>query len=164
MQFFDYLLEVRCDGLLKKGRIVAVIGILLFLCSSTVVYADVADPLPGSRYLDYIAQPESLENALLTVIIEVPLFYLLGYRRLYDCAYFAGVNIITNLLLNECLQFATDDTWYLCLLVVGESMVVALEFALCLYGLRTEGKNLFRTLLLTNMASFLVGVIYYIFF
>ena len=149
--------------LLKKGRLVAVIGIFLFLCSSNVTYADVADPLPGSRYFDYIAQPESLENALLTVIIEVPLFYLLGYRRLYDCAYFAGVNIITNLLLNECLQVATDDTWYLCLLVVGECMVVAVEYALCTYGLHIEGKKLFRTILLTNLASFWVGVIYYFF-
>ncbi len=49
--------------LLKKGSMVAAIGIFLFLCSSTVAYADVADPLSGSRYFDYIAQPESLENA-----------------------------------------------------------------------------------------------------
>ena len=148
----------------KKGKVVAVLGIILFFFGTNVAYADVADPLPGSRYLDYFAQPELLGNALLTVAIEVPLFYLLGYRRLYDCLYFAGVNIVSNLLLNECLQYVTDDTWYLCLLLLGECLVVALEFALCVYGIPTEGKKLFRTLLFTNLASFLAGIAYYFFF
>lgn len=150
--------------LVKNGKVVAALGIFLFFCNAAVAQADVADPLPGSRYFDYLAQPELLENALLTVVIEVPLFYLLGYRRLRDCLYFAVVNIITNLLLNEFLQFVTDDAWYLCLLVVGECLVVALEFTLCIYGIPTESKKLFRVILLTNLASFLSGVVYYFFF
>ena len=105
-----------------------------------------------------------LPALVLTIVIEYGVLLLLREQSKRILASSVVINIITNLLLNECLQFATDDTWYLCLLVVGECMVVALEFALCLYGLHTEGKKLFRTLLLTNLASFLVGVIYYIFF
>ena len=147
--------------LIKKGKAVATIGFFLFLCGSTVAYADVAKPTPSEMYIGYFADPELLENALLTVIIEVPLFYLLGYRRFRDCAYFAVVNIVTNLLLNEFLLTLTDNTWYLFMLLLGECMVIALEFALCIYGIPTERKKLFITLLLTNVISSLVGVFYY---
>ena len=147
--------------LIKNRKAVAVIGFFLFLQYSTVAYADVANPMPAETYIGYFADPELLENAFLTVIIEVPLFYLLGYRRFRDCAYFAVVNIVTNLLLNEFLQNITDDAWYLIMLLLGECMVIALEFALCIYGIPTEKKKLFITLLLTNLVSFLVGFFYY---
>ena len=147
----------------ESAKAIAVIGILGLLCGSTVAYADVANPLPASGHRIYFAQPELLEDALLTVVIEVPLFYLLGYRRFRDCIYFAGVNIVTNLLLNEFLQSILDDTWYLFLLLLGECMVIALEFVLCVYGIPSERKKLFLTILLTNLVSFLVGVAYYFF-
>lgn len=147
--------------MIKNRKSVATIGILFLLCGPAVAYADVANPMPAERYIDFFADPELLENAILTVIIEVPLFYLLGYRRFRDCAYFAVVNIVTNLLLNEFLQNITDDEWYLIMLLLGECMVIALEFALCIYGIPTEKKKLFITLLLTNLASFLVGIFYY---
>lgn len=146
---------------IKKCKAVTAIWILLLLCGSTVAYGDVADPTPTEMYIGYFADPELLENAILTVIIEVPLFYLLGYRRFRDCTYFAVVNIVTNLLLNEFLLTLTDDTWYLFLLLLGECIVIALEFALCIYGISTERKKLFITLLLTNVTSFLVGAVYY---
>lgn len=147
----------------ERVKAIAVIGVLGILWGSSVAYADVANPLPVSEPLIYFAQSELLEDAFLTVAIEVPLFYLLGYRRLRDCIYFAGVNIVTNLLLNEFLQSIMDDTWYLFLLLLGECMVIALEFALCIYGIPTKGKKLFLTILLTNLASFLAGIVYYFF-
>ena len=103
-------------------------------------------------------QFELLEFVLLTVLIEVPLFYLCGYRRIVDCLYFAGVNVVTNLLLNEFL-LTTDAASYWQVIFICEVVVVILEFVLCSYRFSEEYYKLVTTLIFTNAVSFFAGVI-----
>ena len=103
---------------------------------------------------------ELLMIAFSTAAIEVTLFYLCGYRNIKDCIYFAFVNIVSNLLLNEFLhQVATDNIW--AVVIVCEIFVVILEFALCSYWIETNQRRLLKVLIFTNLTSFLSGVIYY---
>ena len=102
-------------------------------------------------------QTDLLTFALLTVLIEVPIFFLCGWRKFTDCAYFAGVNIVTNLLLNEFLS-TTDAELYWQIILPAEVVVVILEFVLCSYRFGAD-KKLFKTLTFTNATSFLIGVL-----
>ena len=104
-----------------------------------------------------ILQADLLTYALMTVLIEVPLFFLCDYRRVGDCFYFAGVNVITNLLLNEFLS-TIDAELYWQVILPAEVIVVLLEFALCSYRF-ADGKKLFKTLCFTNATSFLIGLL-----
>ena len=98
-----------------------------------------------------------LKYALLTVMIEVPLFYLCGYRRFGDCLYFAAVNIVTNLLLNEFLTL-TDAALYWKIILPCEITVVILEFVLCSYRFAENRRKLLTVITFTNAASFLTGL------
>lgn len=98
-----------------------------------------------------------LEIAALTVLIEVPLFYLCGYRRLGDCLYFAAANIVSNMLLNEFLT-ATDAALYWRIILPCEVVVVLLEFVLCTYRFEAR-KRLLGVLIFTNATSFLIGLL-----
>jgi len=99
--------------------------------------------------------------ALLTAAIEVPIFFLCGYRRLQDCLLFVGINIISNILLNSCLSSFYYIKYYYFFLGIAESLVVLLEFALCTYLINDEHKKLFFTIILTNCSSFICGLILY---
>ena len=118
---------------------------------------DVAPLTPAQIFLEreIFFDSELMNFALLTAIIEVPLFFLCGYRRFGDCFYFAGVNIVTNLLLNEFLELTDADYWQI--IFPCEIVVVLLEFALCSYRFAENRKKLFYTLIFTNTASFLIG-------
>ena len=96
--------------------------------------------------------------AILTVLIEVPLFYLCGYRQFVDCLYFAVVNVVTNLLLNEFL-LTTDAEFYWQIVLACEVVVVILEFVLCTYRIGDNRRKLLATLIFTNAASFLAGLV-----
>ncbi len=111
-----------------------------------------------------LSDPWLLDAALATAVIETPIFWLCGYRRRAEYLLFFVVNIVSNLLLNEFLA-ATPRTFpYLAAVLLGEIFVVLLEYALCSYSVRDRGgKRLFRVLLLTNMVSFVAGIIYFIF-
>lgn len=98
-----------------------------------------------------------LEFAALTVLIEVPLFYLCGYRKGGDCLYFAAVNVVSNLLLNEFLS-VTDATSYWRIILPCEVVVVLLEFVLCTYRFEARRK-LLGVLIFTNATSFLIGLL-----
>lgn len=102
---------------------------------------------------------ELLKVAFLTVGLELPVFYLCGYRRMTELAAFSGVNIISNLLLNETLPGITETDWYWMQLAIGEILVVLLEFFLMEYIILTEHERLFRYLLLTNCFSLVVGLL-----
>ncbi|MBR1398017.1 MAG: hypothetical protein IJ563_10870 [Selenomonadaceae bacterium] len=111
--------------------------------------------------IGFFYQSDLLQFAFMTVLIEVPLFYICGYRKLKDCVYFTAVNIMTNLLLNEFLgTIGYDNYWTI--VCICEVFVVLLEFALCSYWLNTDNKKLFKVITFTNFVSFLAGVIYYI--
>lgn len=121
--------------------------------------------IPGTRiYVDWADIGDSLfAVALLTVLIEVPLFYFCGYRKPKELAGFAAVNIISNLLLNEFLdQMSFDGSWIA--VILGEIAVILLEFCLCCYFIKSDRKRLFKTLALVNVCSVAVGFILYWFY
>ena len=102
------------------------------------------------------------DAALATAVIEMPIFWLCGYRRSVENAWFFVVNIVSNLLLNEFIGAAPRNFPYPAAVLWGEVFVVLLEFALCGYVVEEKrGANLFRVLLLTNAVSFLAGVVYF---
>ena len=129
---------------------------------------DVAAPMPlipgTGIFLDWADIEESfIAVALITVLIEVPLFYLCGYRKPKELAGFAGVNIISNLLLNEFLEQA-PSSWYWTAVILGEIAVILLEFCLCRYFIRGDRKKLFKSLVLVNVCSVVLGYILFWFY
>lgn len=121
--------------------------------------------IPGTRiFVDWAEIEETfIIVALLTVLIEVPLFFFCGYRKPKELAGFAVVNIISNLLLNEFLEQYLFD-WYWVAVVLGEIAVVLLEFCLCCYFIQGDRKKLFKTLVLVNVCSVVVGYLLYLFY
>ena len=110
------------------------------------------------------AEPWLLDAALATAVIETPLFWLCGYRQRAEYLWFFIVNIVSNLLLNEFLDATPRDFPYPAAVLLGEIFVVLLEYALCGYAVRERGgARLFCVLLLTNVVSFVAGIIYFIF-
>ena len=136
----------------------AIVFAIFFVCHSTA-YADIA-ALPESQlwYIFVWYPPRLLVFAVLTVLIEVPLFYLCGYRKFGDCLYFATVNIVTNLLLNEFLMLThTALDWQI--ILPCEITVVILEFVLCSYRFTENRKKLLAVITFTNTVSFLTGLV-----
>ncbi len=108
------------------------------------------------------AEPWLLDAALATAVIETPIFWFCGYRRCVEDAWFFVVNIVSNLLLNEFIDATPIVLPYPCAVFCGEIFVLLLAFALCSYVVEEKkGANLSRVLLLTNAASFLAGVVYF---
>ncbi len=128
-----------------------------------MIPADLArPPLSPVLDMDFLADPVSLEAAFWTIVIETPLFFLAGFRRASDCLWFALVNFISNRLLNSALAAVTASPNYLVWVLVGECLVVALEFTLCRQFLPdAPGPRLLRVLLMTNAASFLAGLLFF---
>ena len=123
------------------------------------VVSETAFALSGGILLE----PWLWDAALATAVIETPIFWLCGYRRSVENAWFFVVNIVSNLLLNEFIGATPRNFPYPAAVLLGEVFVVLLEFALCGYAVREKGgKRLFRVLLLTNAVSFLAGVIYFL--
>ena len=100
-----------------------------------------------------------LQFALLTAVIEVPIFYLCGYKQAKVLLAFAGVNIISNLLLNENMPAYNANASYWLTLIVGELLVVALEYTLMLYIIKEEKYKFLKTILLTNAVSLGIGLV-----
>lgn len=99
--------------------------------------------------------------AFLTIIIEVPVFAICGYRKLKYLIIFALINLCSNLLLNEFLltqsleEYNQSVFW-------GELLVLLLEYSLCACLLKIENyKKLALTILLTNSTSFFLGFIFF---
>lgn len=119
---------------------------------------DAVAPIDARNFAEFdFADADLFQFAAMTVVIEVPLFYLCGWRKLNDCIYFAGVNIITNLLLNEFLELT--DLPYSQIIIPCEIVVVLLEFALCSYWFTENRRKLLYTLIFTNSVSFLFGLL-----
>ena len=123
-----------------------------------------ASPAPQALFGGAVFwQAPFLWAASATVLIETPLFCLLGYRRLRDCLCFAGINVVSNLLLNESLSelWCYGEDLFVSGLVLGELLVLLLEFALCRLVVRGSGRRLFLVLLATNLASLLCGLCFH---
>ena len=103
--------------------------------------------------------PALLWAALATVVIETPLFWLLGYRRWRECLGFAGINVVSNLLLNESLSALPPTAHIPAAIAVGELLVLALDFALCRRMVRGSSARLLKTLTITNATSLLCGLV-----
>ncbi len=104
-------------------------------------------------------QTPMLLPMLLTVLIEVPLFYACGFRGRRQLLWFASVNVMSNLLLNEFAVQCAYRSNYGMFAVCCEAMVICLEWMLCLCVFEADGRKLFKTLLLTNAASYLAGLL-----
>ena len=100
-----------------------------------------------------------LMPALLTAAIETVIFWLFGYRRARQCLWFAGVNIVTNLLLNEFLMTQARNAQYDRLVPVCELVVILLEFALCRYAMGGTARRLWLTLAVSNACSYGIGIV-----
>ena len=125
----------------------------------------VISPLfPGHELLYDLAEIDDgmVLMAFWTIVIEAPLFYICGYRKKKELLCFAGVNLVSNLLLNGFLA-AVDDNYELAVLA-GEIAVLLLEFCLCCYFVKEGRRKLFRTLALTNAVSCLAGLAYFFVF
>ena len=96
-----------------------------------------------------------LDIALLTAAIETPLFFLFGFKKFRDLIFFAGINIVSNLLLNGFL-YQIDFEWWI--LIVSEIFVVIFEFSLCTYFIAPSQK-LFLAIVATNLVSFSIGLL-----
>lgn len=121
--------------------------------------------IPGTGvYLDWADIEDTfIAVALITVLIEVPLFYFCGYRKLKELAGFAAVNIISNLLLNEFLEQAPSGGYWVAV-VLGEIAVILLEFCLCSYFIRGDRKKLLKAIALVNLCSVVLGYILFWFY
>ena len=94
--------------------------------------------------------------AALTILIETPLFALCLSRRGRHVALFAGVNLVSNLLLNEWL--GATELGYATAVVWGELTVLALEYALCAALMDLPRLRLVAALVLTNGSSLILGL------
>ena len=100
-----------------------------------------------------------LQTALLTIALELPLFWLWGYRSSRELGTFAGANLLSNLLLNEALPAYTSVGSYRLALTLGEMLVVLLEFALMRYVVKENEVRLFKAICCTNAFSLAVGLL-----
>lgn len=103
-------------------------------------------------------EPHLLLPMSLTVAVEVPIFYLLGYRTIRFCAIFALVNCLSNILLNEFLEVCVFKNLWDCVVLCAEAMVVLLEYTLLCYVIPHAHGKLFKVLLCTNVVSYLIGI------
>ena len=100
---------------------------------------------------------------ILTIIIEVPIFFVCGYHSIKYCFCFLLANGMSNLLLNEFLSVYFEYVTIM-FIVICEFIVVLLEFIISIYVIKKNYKKLFLVILLSNTASFLSGFIINIFY
>jgi len=94
---------------------------------------------------------------LLTVVIEGVFLAVLGYRSRYALTVIVCVNVVTNLLLNLCIQllFRGAPGAWLCLM---EALVVAAEYAVYAVAFGKSWK-LFAFTLAANCLSYGIGLL-----
>ena len=75
--------------------------------------AIISPVFPGQEFLyDFVGlDSDLLTLAIWTILIEVPLFYFCGYREKRQLLYFAGVNLVSNLLLNGWKPWTILTNW-----------------------------------------------------
>ncbi len=109
----------------------------------------------------------SITTAIITALIETPIFWLAGYRNFVDCVYFAGINIVSNIMINNHLRTMTlpnNRLAFWAVIILCEICVVILEAVMCACIMKSVYKFRLRRLLLimliTNSASFLLGILW----
>lgn len=106
----------------------------------------------NSFILDYV------DTALLTILIETPIFFCCGYKKLTQLISFILINYVSNTLLNDALPAYTPELLYWAKLILGELLVIALEYAVMLHIVNDDKKKLLRTIGITNLTSVIVGL------
>ena len=102
--------------------------------------------------------PLLLVAMFLTAIVETFLFWCFRYRDWKVLSYFFILNLISNLLVN----LAYQNLWGI---IPKNSLILSLEVAVvlfeaCLLGVMTgHNKKLWLSVFLTNLCSFLLGVL-----
>lgn len=100
---------------------------------------------------------------LLTIIIETLVAILLGNRRMGFLTAFVCVNIMTNPLLNYVIMVLKYFKAYnILILVIMEIIVVICEWKALSYAFRKRDKSLLKLSILSNAASFGVGLTLFI--
>ena len=102
---------------------------------------------------------EITNAALLTIIIEVPIFYICGYKKASQLLTFALVNYVSNTLLNDALPAYTASLGYWTKLCIGELLVIAFEYAFMLHVISEDKNRLLKTICLTNIISIILGLV-----
>ena len=96
--------------------------------------------------------------AALTVLIETPFMFLMGYRKRDEVALILCVNVVTNLLLNLSLGFLFGGGSDSALIYLFEAAVVAVEYIL--YSLAFGASmRLFLITLAANCLSYCLGLL-----
>ncbi|HOT76493.1 MAG TPA: hypothetical protein PK467_11940 [Candidatus Wallbacteria bacterium] len=102
-----------------------------------------------------------LTALVLTVSIETPAAWLLGYRSRDEIITVALASVITNPPLNYIIAvcaafnlFKIDAPFVITL----EAVVIAVEWRILLYALGGDSKRHFQTAFIMNTVSFLFGV------
>ena len=96
---------------------------------------------------------------ILTVILEVGLFRVCGYRKPLDLGIVALANVVTNVALNLILELviaAFDLPW----IIVLEIIVIAAEYLIYSRAFGPS-RNLFILTFCANLLSFLAGAVVY---
>ncbi|MCQ2372798.1 MAG: hypothetical protein MJ050_01835 [Phascolarctobacterium sp.] len=100
-----------------------------------------------------------IQYALLTIGIELPIFWVCGYRKLSLLCYFVLANFTSNILLNETLPAYDASLSYWLQLLIGELLVVLLEYTLMRYAINYEKQKLFTVICITNIISLGIGLV-----
>jgi predicted neutral ceramidase superfamily lipid hydrolase len=98
----------------------------------------------------------------LTLIIEIPTAFVLGFRKKEELLAVVGVNLVTNPPLNFFIQLNSQIKLIplsFSLIILLEAIVVIIEFLLFSLVLKRGKKKLFLLALAMNTASFLFGLL-----
>lgn len=99
------------------------------------------------------------DTAILTILIELPLFFLCGYRKSSQLLTFVLVNYVSNRLLNDALPNFTPELSYWFKLCLGELLVVAFEYAAMLHIINQKRRKLLFIICFTNCISLILGLV-----
>lgn len=105
-------------------------------------------------------EPDLLVYAILTVILEVPIFYTLGYKNRKILMNFASANIISNLMMNEYLMTVGNEKYWW-MLTCSEFAVVTFEYCFMHYFVLNDSRKLLRSLIITNFISCMIGIAFF---
>lgn len=102
-----------------------------------------------------------LTALVLTVSIETPAAWLLGYRNRNEIIAVALASVITNPPMNYIIAVCAAFNLVkidVPLVIALEAAVIAAEWRILLYALGGDSRRHFKTSLLINTASFIFGV------
>jgi hypothetical protein len=95
---------------------------------------------------------------VLTLIAEVPVSLLFGFRSRKDILSVVLINLITNPLANVLMILVSTSSWVL-LIILLEVLVILAEWWLLIYSLEGSKKKLFWMSVTMNVASILFGIL-----